>query len=174
MADEEKEQESRKGGKKEEPAEGGEKPKRRLPLKLIAIVGLGVALVGGGIFFAWRHFGGAEEKKEAAPVAEAAAEAGQNYKLEQFIVNLVDPLGRRYLKLQLELEMDNPAAVEEAGKRNAQLRDSVITLLTSKTYSDIDSPEGKLQLRQEIIARANQFLHSGKAVNAYFTDFVVQ
>jgi flagellar FliL protein len=179
MADEQKEKEPKKKGKGEEGAEAEAKPKRKLPVKLIALV-CGVLLLGGGGFFAYKKFFAAGHGEEAAASTGQAAggegegEGGQTYRLEQFIVNLVDPLGRRYLKVKIELEMDKPEAVEEAGKRDAQIRDSVITLLTSKSYGDIDSPEGKLQLRQEIVARANQFLRRGRAVNAYFTDFVIQ
>jgi flagellar FliL protein len=178
MADEEKGQKPPKKGKGDKTEEAAEaKPKRKLPLKLIIIAVVALALLGGGGFFAWRHFSGAGGGHEGGAAESAEGEDGggrQTLRLEQFIVNLIDPLGRRYLKVQIELEIDSLEAMEEAGKKNAQIRDSIITLLTSKSYADIESPEGKLQLRQEIISRVNQFLHKGKAVNAYFTDFVVQ
>jgi len=44
----------------------------------------------------------------------------------------------------------------------------------SKTFDEIRDLQGKLQLRSEIIARVNEFLHDGKVNNIYFTDFVVQ
>lgn len=177
MADEEKGQKPSKKGKGDKAEEAAEaKPKRKLPLKLIIIAVVAAALLGGGGWFAWSHFSGAGGGHEggAAESAEGEEGGGQTLRLEQFIVNLIDPLGRRYLKVQIELEMDSLEGMEEAGKKNAQIRDSIITLLTSKSYADIESPEGKLQLRQEIISRVNQFLHKGKAVNAYFTDFVIQ
>ncbi|MFH0810799.1 MAG: flagellar basal body-associated FliL family protein [Pseudomonadota bacterium] len=174
MAEEEK---GRNAEKTEAEAESTPKPGRKLPLKLIIIGVVAVALLGGGGYFGWKHFSGGESKeKKVAPAAAESPEGepGAAYPMEPFIVNLVDPLGRRYLKVKIELELDNPLALEEAKKRDAQMRDSIITLLTSKSYEDIDSAEGKLTLRQEVISRANQFLRTGKAVNAYFTDFVVQ
>ncbi len=173
MADEEA---PKKDGKEDGAAEASEKPKGKFPLKLIILV-VGVLVLGGGGFFAWRHFS-TPDKETAAKEAEAKATEAEaqhgTYRLEQFVVNLVDPLGRRYLKVQIELELDKLEAVEEARKHDAQIRDSVITVLTAKTYSDIDTPEGKALLRQEILARVNQHLRECKAVNAYFTDFVIQ
>lgn len=175
MAEEDKGQKSAKKAKqdKEEGAEA-QAPKRRFPLKLIIVAVAALAVLGGGGYAAWQHLGGGAGGHAPASTGAHEETGGHTLRLDQFIVNLVDPLGRRYLKVQIELEMDSLQGVEEASKRNAQIRDSIITLLTSKGYSDVESPEGKLQLRQEIIARVNQFLHQGKAVNAYFTDFVVQ
>jgi flagellar FliL protein len=47
-------------------------------------------------------------------------------------------------------------------------------MLSSKTYDDIKTLEGKFQLREEIISILNQHLNSGKIKNVYFTDFIVQ
>lgn len=178
VAEEDKTQEAQKKakkGKKDEAAEAKpETAKGKLPLKKIIIGVVALVVLGGGGFFAWQTFmapKGEEAAKAEEPLAE---EVILSHKLDPFIVNLVDPLGRRYLKVQIELELDSPPTIEEAKKHDSQIRDAIITLLTSKSYGDVDSPEGKMQLRQEIISRVNQFLRRGKAQNAYFTDFVVQ
>ena len=179
MAEEDKTQEAQKKTKKDKKDEAKpETAKGKLPLKkiIIGVVALAaLAVLGVGGFFAWQKFM-APKGEAAAKTAEelVAEEVILNHKLDPFIVNLVDPLGRRYLKVQIELELDNPTTIEEAKKHDSQIRDAIITLLTSKSYGDVDSPEGKVQLRQEIISRVNQFLRHGKAQNAYFTDFVVQ
>jgi flagellar FliL protein len=174
-ADDKKAPQAKGKGQKESAAEAAEKPKRKLPLKLIAIAVGGVLLLGGGGWAAYRHFSATPGPgAESAAKSKEAAAAFQTVTMDAFIVNLVDPLGRRYLKAKVELEVDKPEVVEEAHKHDPQIRDSIITLLSAKSYSDIDSPEGKTQLRQEIVSRANQFLRQGKVVNAYFTDFVVQ
>lgn len=179
VAEEDKTQEAQqkaKKGKKDEAAEAKpEKAKGKLPLKKIIIGVVALVVLGGGGFFAWQTFM-APKGEEAAKAAEepVAEEVILSHKLDPFIVNLVDPLGRRYLKVQIELELDSPPTIEETKKHDSQIRDAIITLLTSKSYGDVDSPEGKVQLRQEIISRVNQFLRRGKAQNAYFTDFVVQ
>ena len=39
-----------------------------------------------------------------------------------------------------------------------KIRDLLLTLLSSKTFDDVRTPEGKQQLREEIIAHVNQVL----------------
>ena len=64
-----------------------------------------------------------------------------------------------------------PAAMRA---RLPQTRDLLLTLFTSKTFDDIRTPEGKQQLREEIIARVNQVLDRDLAKAVYFTEFIVQ
>ena len=54
------------------------------------------------------------------------------------------------------------------------MRDLILTLLTSKTFDEIRTPEGKQRLREEIIGRVNQTLDRDVAKAVYFTDFIVQ
>ena len=58
--------------------------------------------------------------------------------------------------------------------RLPQTRDLLLTLFTSKTFDEIRTPEGKQQLREEIIARVNQVLDRDLAKAVYFTEFIVQ
>ena len=52
--------------------------------------------------------------------------------------------------------------------------DAIIALLSSKTTSDIASPEGKAVLKQEIRESLNNILGGERVVNVYFTQFVIQ
>jgi flagellar FliL protein len=92
---------------------------------------------------------------------------------EPFIVNLTNTAGRSYLKVTINIEMDS-GSIDEAKDRNAQIRDSIITLLSSKSYADVGSVSGKYQLRDEIAARINLILAKGKVKSVYFTEFVIQ
>ncbi|MBW2302785.1 MAG: flagellar basal body-associated FliL family protein [Deltaproteobacteria bacterium] len=166
----------------EESPEGGgeETQKKGLPLKLIIIVGLLVLLLAGGAI-AWkggmldRFTGGAEKAAETKKVVEAGkSDIGPIYSLDTFIVNLVDPQGKKYLKVKMELELSSEELRMEVEKRLPQFKDTIITLLSSKTYEDVSSLEGKLQLRAELMAMLNQYLTSGSIVNIYFTEFIVQ
>jgi flagellar FliL protein len=56
----------------------------------------------------------------------------------------------------------------------AQLTDTVLMLLTSKTYEDIAGYSGKERLRHELIIRLNSFLETGSIRRIYFTEFVMQ
>ena len=78
------------------------------------------------------------------------------------------------MKLTVNLELGSPAAQSELTAQTTQVRDSLIILLSSKSYTDIGTVEGKYQMRDEIVARVNQFLTKSKVKTAYFTEFVVQ
>jgi len=53
-------------------------------------------------------------------------------------------------------------------------RDAIITLVSSKSAEAVSSPEGKLQLKDELLLRANQSVGKDVFKNLYFTEFVMQ
>jgi flagellar FliL protein len=61
---------------------------------------------------------------------------------------------------------------EEIEKRKAQIRDIIIITLSSKSYEEVSSREGKDQLRNEIKDTINNFLTKGKIKNVFFTDLI--
>lgn len=98
---------------------------------------------------------------------------GKVLPLPEFVVNLSDPTGKRYLKLGMEVEVN--ADVSQAIKAQApKIRDAVIILLAGKSFADVSSVEGKVLLKAEVAGRLNQILGGQYVVRVYFTDFVVQ
>ncbi len=98
---------------------------------------------------------------------------GQVFPLPQFVVNLSDPTGKRYLKLGMEVEVNQDVSASIKGQ-SAKIRDAVIVLLAGKTFADISSAEGKVLLKAEVAARLNQILGGAYVVRVYFTEFVVE
>ena len=158
----------------------GEPKGKKSPMKFIILALVIVLLMGGGAF-AWNTgmlssiLGGKNEMKAAGEVKEKSArDIGPIYSMDPFIVNLNEPLGERYLKVKVELEMDKESLKDEMDKRLPQFRDGIITLLSSKSYKDISDLSGKYQLRAEILGMVNGYLKTGKVRNVYFTEFIVQ
>ncbi len=171
MADEEK---------KEAQGREEEKAKKGLPVKLIILVLLVFILAGGG-FFAFKSgmldklLGKGEKEVQAKKTEEVAKpDIGPIYPMDTFIVNLMDPMGKRYLKVTMQLELAKEEMRVEMDKRLPQLRDAILTLLSSKSFKDISDLSGKYQLRAEILASLNRYLKTGKIKNVYFTEFIVQ
>ena len=179
MAEKEKdENEKDEKGKEDDASNTEDTPKRKkVPINLIIIVILGLCLVGGGVFV-WKS--GLFSKKTDESDIEAKHETenqeliGPILSLDTFIVNLIGDRGKNYLKAKIELELDSEKATAEINTRLPQIRDSILTLLSSKSNEDINSLEGKYQLRAEILTTINQYLKTGKIKNVYFTDFIVQ
>ncbi len=107
------------------------------------------------------------------------------------IINLVDPTGRRYIRLTIVVEFapDDPnylTMTEEEktaylttfkDKLNARvpiMDDTVITLLSTKTYDDLYTADGKEKLRVEIMNDLASKLPDLHIISIYFTEFVVQ
>lgn len=152
-------------------------------IKLVIIAVAGIVVLGGAAGFVdWKftHFVLGKDKKEGAEKVEAnATKPGQEAEgvrktLPIFLVNLNDPMGRRYLKLGLEVELRDPQAQVELDKSDAKIKDAVLLLLTSKSYDQIATLESKLELKQEIVSRMNQVLGQGKVLRVYITEMVVQ
>ena len=96
------------------------------------------------------------------------------YKMDPFIVNLGDSERMRYLKVKLEIESSEGKSNEEYEKRLPQLRDTVLSLLASKTSKEIMDSDGKKTLRNEIVSRLNLLLKTFQIETVYFAEFVMQ
>lgn len=110
-----------------------------------------------------------EEEKHAQSAEE---EIGKVVPLETFIVNLAGSKGRKVLKVNMELEIKGIDAIQEIDNRKAQIRDFIIIILSSKTYEEVSTKEGKDNLRNEIRDNINTFMSKGKVANVYFTELI--
>jgi flagellar FliL protein len=107
------------------------------------------------------------------------------------IINLIDPTGRKYIRLSVILEfapndlgfykMADEAKKtyettfnEELKTRLPVMNDAIITLLSAKTFEQVYTAEGKEKLRREITLNVNERLPEYKVIYLYFTEFVVQ
>ena len=157
------------------------KPKR-VKGWLIAILGLIVLSVAGIAAVIFFPPGAVPDslnflgKKDPAKGWKEAVQKSQGhiYTLDPFIVNLADPNQQRYLKIRICLESKEITVNEEYEKRLPQLRDMILTLLSSKSYKDISDSDGKNKLREEITSKINQSLSSFQVKAVYFTEFMIQ
>ncbi len=94
--------------------------------------------------------------------------------LPSITVNLADSQGNRYLRVGMEVEVNDQAAINELKAQSARVRDAIILLLSSKSVADLASPAGKVLLKNEVVSRLNQILGASRVVRIYFTDFVIQ
>ena len=97
------------------------------------------------------------------------------YPLDQFIINLLaSGGGKRYLKTSIALELSIAEMQMELDNKRNVLRDTVITILSSKTFEEVQTAKGKQKLKEELMERLNEFLVDGRIMNIFFTEFVVQ
>jgi flagellar FliL protein len=121
--------------------------------------------------------GGDEETQASVKESQKEESAiGMTHPLESFIVNLMDKagLGKRYLKVKIMLEVGGEEDVRTVEQHTPQLRDNVLLQLSSRSFNDINTVEGKLELKQALLTGINQVLGESIVRRIYFTEFVVQ
>jgi len=160
-----------------------EQPKKKSKFKLILFSLIVVFLVVVGFLaYLFLFSNKAAVQTETAlpadaqtiPAVNKGSGIGPLYSFDTFIVNLADPGGIRYLKVSMQAEVDSNKVIEEIDKRNPQVRDLILTVLSSKTYAEVSTPQGKIALKQEIIRRLNLILTTGTVRNVFFTEFISQ
>lgn len=156
-------------------------PQKKSKFKLFLIL-LVLLLVGGGAAGAWFFFlqdmiMQKNDEPKAVKVEEAqkpTAKSGTSVTLAVFTTNLADPLGQRFIRMNIEVDVADAKAAEELTRLNARVRDSILLLLSSKTYADIATTESKIMLKGEITDRLNAILGTGKVYQVFITDMVIQ
>ena len=146
-----------------------EKPKKS-KLKRI-IIGVIVLFLGAGGFFGYSKYKKSDEKETVKEEQVSII-----IPISSFVVNLFDKkgIGKRYLKISMELEVAKEEDKLKIDNNIPQIRDTVLILLSSQTLKDINTMEGKLELKHAILLRMNQILGNETVRRIFFTEFVVQ
>ncbi len=162
---------------------GTEEKKKKSPV-LFIIIGVVILLIaaGGAYFFLFSTPSDEELANEIAqesngPAATEKAldlKVGFMMELDPFIVNLADPKARHFVKTTITLELKNEGVKDEVERLMPKIRNDIILLLSSQTMEDILTMDGKIRLRDQLIARVNRILGEGRLLNVYFSRLVVQ
>lgn len=156
--------------------------RERLPKILLGmLVGLnGIAMIGGTLMIYRLKIGyhrpTITEQSESASLA-ADRDIRNNhpvlYSFEPFTINL-DGRPRKLVRTTIQIEMLNEEGYEEAVELTPVARDAIVKIFNSKKYEDIETIQGKLFLKDQIMTAMNNLLHKGTVKGVYFGDFIVQ
>ncbi|MCB0317511.1 MAG: flagellar basal body-associated FliL family protein [Bdellovibrionales bacterium] len=111
---------------------------------------------------------GFEEEEEFGEDEEVL---GAIYPLETFVVNIS---GDRYIRLQIQLEFNTRDIPRRFYATLVPVRDSLITLLTTRTVEDLTGEQAKENLKDDIKDVVNETMKKVVIKNVYFTQFVIQ
>lgn len=114
-----------------------------------------------------------KEGKEGGKEGKGA-EADNHFIKESFTVNLADSRGAHFAKVDIEFEVDSDGAKDEMSRIQPKVRDFITIVLSSKTYEQVESVDGRDFLREEIRNKINGYLTRGQVKNVFFTQFIVQ
>jgi len=178
--------------KKDETSQGEGEGKKSSKMLLIIIVAVLVLVLIIGAVVAFLMMGNDDAAASSAPAAKETSsnsssggssnggadgsmtDVGLMYPLDTFTVNLLSESGRRYLKVELNLEIEGEELTPELDTKKPILRDIIIRILSSKSLEEISTIKGKEKLKEQIVNDVNMRLKDGRVKNVYFTDFVVQ
>jgi len=120
--------------------------------------------------------GAAVTEEEAQAEKDATMpEMGVLVGLNEIIVTLKStPHQPRYLRINVDLEVKNQVTADIVTSRIPQLRDIVIMTLSGRTAEDLNSAEGRKEIRDEIFRKIDAHFPDGTLMNIYFSDLVVQ
>ena len=135
-------------------------------IMIIIIAVLVLALLGGVAVFVMKPKGHKKEKPVKLP--STMVEMGD------LVVNLADTNEVRYLKTSIVIEVQGTLAEAQVEDATTVMRDSVIEILSSKKYVDLNTPKGKAALKKEILKTCSEALEEFKPESVYFKDFAMQ
>ena len=127
-----------------------------------------------------------ETKKEPASTSKKKEEKGKEghegaekeesliIPVDTIVVNLSGSNGRRYLKAKINLEAKDGDVKKIIEAKSIQIKDRLISIISSKTLEDIDGLEAQENLRKEIKDAVDVVLKVEGVLQVYFTEFVVQ
>lgn len=123
-----------------------------------------------------------EELTEARAEIPISDEPEAIYRgLGEILINPADPTGNeafRFLRTRISLGVAPASLAMELDRRQPILLDMVISILTSKTTEEIDDPEDREFIKDEIKFAVERLLRQdevqGEILEVYFTDFIIQ
>ncbi len=147
------------------------KKKGKLVPILIAVLVLGAG--GGGAAWYMKKDAGAESE-ESAPKEKNASFIN----MEAFTVNLAAENEDQVLQVGLTLKVTSSTTAESMKGYMPEIRSKILLLLSDKKGSEINTSEGKQQLRTELLKTIKETITSPRVeqeiTEVLFTSFVIQ
>ena len=95
------------------------------------------------------------------------------YSLEPLSTNLGGG-GDQFIWLKVNLEVLGQESLTELKAREGVIIDTLIGILNEKSFDELETIQGKLRLKDQMMVQVNKFLPNGVVQNIYFSEFAVQ
>jgi flagellar FliL protein len=141
-----------------------------------AVLMVELALVAGVGSFGCGMF---SKPSDASQRTSGAPQIRAVMHLESFVVNLADPEENRFLRIGIDLGLENSLPAkggggEETGVPTARLRDTILAVLSTWRSDALLAPDGKQKLKEELVRALRDRAPELGVREVYFTDFLVQ
>lgn len=159
-----------------------QKPARDMKkIMTFVFMAINLSVLGFGTYLVYESTLGVKHKSLSNEQAERELESFEEslrgdpvlYTMSPFNTNL-EGVPRRLIRMEVSLEMMDEEGYEEVIGLVPQARDSIMRILNAKTFTDVETVQGKLHLKNQIVAELNSSLKKGVVKNVYFNELVVQ
>lgn len=107
---------------------------------------------------------------------EAVADASESdyFTFESIVVNPAGTAGTRFLSCSVSFQMADDKAYSTFERAEVQIKDLLITILSSKSVDELADINSRNEMRLEMLKAANRLVAPAAAKAVYLTDFVLQ
>ncbi|MEX0322931.1 MAG: flagellar basal body-associated FliL family protein [Puniceicoccaceae bacterium] len=118
------------------------------------------------------HGGGHGSDKHGG--GSSAAGDGTTVAYEDIITNVAGTMGTRFLKVSFQVVSHDPQLESILQMREAQVKDAIISTLSSRTIQELEVIGGRNSLRVALISSVNHAIGVNLVEELYFFDFIIQ
>ncbi len=149
---------------------------------LIVLIVLVLLLAGGGGYYFFVVNGKADSEAEENAAAETQAVETKTALYmplkPEFTINFADSSKARFLQLEITIMAREQDALDAVEKHMPVVQDNIINILSGKQFDELNKPEGKQKLAEEILKSiqgvVEQEIHRPGVEAVYFTSFIMQ
>lgn len=137
------------------------------PRRSFAVIFPLVVLAGLGLWF-WNNHGTSSAHANDIPAARSTLH------LDTFVLNLADADRRSYLRVGIELRLNQETKHAEEAVPIAQVRDTILSVLGEAKVPDLLTSSGKTKLKQDLLLALQEKVPKLGVEQVYFTEFLIQ
>jgi flagellar FliL protein len=158
--------------------------------KMLPLIG---GIVGGlavGATLGFTLLGPKLSHKAATPAVSAVAAAAKSdskdtevkkgdappsiYQLDNLVMNPAGSGGAHFLLMSVALQVKDAGTLETLKGRDAELRDAILRLFSSKTIDQVTNISARDQFATELTGVLGKMFGAGTVTKIYFPQFVIQ
>jgi len=94
--------------------------------------------------------------------------------LETFVLNLADANQRAYLRVGIDLGLNQEAKRAEETVPVAEVRDTILSVLGDARVDNLMTSAGKAKLKQDLLRALRERVPELGVEEVYFTEFLIQ
>jgi len=147
-------------------------------IKLI-IAGIVIIILAAGISFGVAMFATNSVSKDTEPKGDGYGKVisetlGTTYDAGEYITNLSDNGGSRFIKVRIVFAFPDNKVQEEIVNKAPQIQHTINNTLREQKAESLGQPKAMENLSGALRKNVNALLVKGNITNVYFTSFVVQ